>query len=67
MNSLMQQALGHDWDKLHPALQAHYQAAPNLDIGHLDIEYPTLCNRCCTCYIAAGHCSTAVGAMSPPA
>lgn len=41
MNSLMQQALGHDWDKLHPALQAHYQAAPNLDIGHLDIEYPT--------------------------
>ncbi|MDP3845606.1 MAG: DUF4166 domain-containing protein [Pseudomonas sp.] len=40
MKSLMQQLLGNDWDKLHPALQAHYQFAPNMDIGHLDIEYP---------------------------
>jgi hypothetical protein len=40
MKSLMQQALGSDWGKLHPALQAHYQFAPNMDVGQLDIEYP---------------------------
>lgn len=40
MKSLMQQALGNDWDTLHPALQAHYQLAPNMDVGYLDIEYP---------------------------
>lgn len=40
MKSLMQQALGNDWDKLHPALQAHYQFNPNMDVGYLDIEYP---------------------------
>lgn len=67
MNSLMQQALGHDWDKLHPALQAHYQAAPNLDIGHLNIEYPTFMQPLLHLLHRCGHCSTAVGAMSPPA
>ena len=40
MKSLLQQALGDDWHKLHPALQAHYQFGPNMDVGHLDIEYP---------------------------
>jgi hypothetical protein len=40
MKSLIQQALGNDWEKLHPALQAHYQFNPNMDLGHLDIEYP---------------------------
>ncbi len=38
--SLMQQALGTDWDKLPPALQAHYQRGNNTDTGHLDIEFP---------------------------
>jgi hypothetical protein len=40
MKSLIQKALGDDWDQLHPALQAHYQFVPNMDVGHLDIEYP---------------------------
>lgn len=40
MNSLMQQALGTDWDKLPPALQAHYRQGINTDTGHMDIEYP---------------------------
>lgn len=40
MKSLMQQALGDDWDKLPPALQAHYQFGQTTDTGHMDIEYP---------------------------
>ena len=40
MKSPMQLALGPDWDKLPPALQAHYRAAPCRDGGHLDIDYP---------------------------
>ena len=40
MNSLMQQALGADWDQLPPALQAHYRHGVNTDSGHMDIEYP---------------------------
>ena len=40
MKSLMQQALGADWDKLPPALQAHYQFGTTTDTGHMDIEYP---------------------------
>lgn len=40
MNSLMQQALGDDWEKLPDSLKAHYQPGPNVDIGHLDIEFP---------------------------
>jgi hypothetical protein len=40
MKSLMQRALGDDWNKLPPALQAHYQFGTTTDIGHLDIEYP---------------------------
>lgn len=40
MNSLMQTALGSDWDKLPPALQAHYICGTTLDRGHMDIEYP---------------------------
>ena len=38
--SLMQKALGSQWQQLAPALQAHYQHNTNSDIGHLDIEYP---------------------------
>jgi hypothetical protein len=34
----MQCALGDDWKKLPPALQAHYAHAT--DTGHMDIEYP---------------------------
>lgn len=40
MNSLMQQALGADWDKLPAALQAHYRHGVNTDVGHMDIDYP---------------------------
>lgn len=40
MKSLMQDALGSDWDKLPPALQAHYGYGTTVDIGHMDIEYP---------------------------
>ncbi|HEX5420591.1 MAG TPA: DUF4166 domain-containing protein [Gammaproteobacteria bacterium] len=38
--SLMKLALGEAWERLPPALQAHYQAQPNRDVGALDIEYP---------------------------
>lgn len=40
MKSLMQQALGADWDKLPPALQAHYRFGTTTDTGRMDIEYP---------------------------
>ena len=40
MKSLMQQALGAEWDRLPKALQAHYQPGANFDVGHLDITYP---------------------------
>lgn len=40
MKSLMQTALGDDWDKLPPALQAHYRFGTTTDTGHMDIEYP---------------------------
>jgi len=40
MKSLMQRALGADWDKLPPALQAHYQFGTTIDTGHMDVEYP---------------------------
>ena len=40
MKSLMQQALGADWDKLPPALQAHYRFGTITDTGSMDIEYP---------------------------
>jgi hypothetical protein len=40
MKSLMQQALGTDWEKLPPALQAHYRSGNTTDTGHMDIDYP---------------------------
>lgn len=40
MNSLMQRALGDDWHKLPPALQAHYRCGAAMDTGHMDIEFP---------------------------
>jgi hypothetical protein len=40
MKSLMQSALGADWDKLPPALQAHYRFCTCTDTGHMDISYP---------------------------
>ena len=40
MKSLMQQALGADWDRLPPALQAHYRFGTNTDAGQMDIHYP---------------------------
>ncbi len=38
--SLMQQALGSQWQDLPVSLQAHYQETTNMDIGTLDIDYP---------------------------
>src|SRR5512137_384856 len=39
MKSLMQRALGDDWSKLPPALQAHYRFGSTIDTGRMDIEY----------------------------
>lgn len=39
--NLMKQALGEQWHALPEALKAHYQDEDNIDIGALDIEYPT--------------------------
>lgn len=41
MNSPMQIALGDDWARLPPALQAHHRFGTTTDTGHLDIEYPS--------------------------
>lgn len=40
MKNPMQTALGADWNKLPPALQAHYHCGQSIDSGWLDIEYP---------------------------
>lgn len=40
MKSLIQQALGLDWEKLPPALQAHYRFGATVETGNMDIEYP---------------------------
>lgn len=40
MSQLMQHILGADWDRLPPALQAHYRDGCSRDIGHLDIAFP---------------------------
>lgn len=40
MKSLMQRALGDDWERLPTSLQAHYQFGPSIDVGHMDIEFP---------------------------
>lgn len=37
---LMQQALGPDWYRLPPALQAHHRGGCLLEHGHLDIHFP---------------------------
>lgn len=36
----MQQVLGADWDRLPPALQAHYREGVCGDVGHMDIAFP---------------------------
>jgi len=38
--SIMQIALGDQWQDLPTVLQAHYQSNANTDIGEMDIEYP---------------------------
>jgi hypothetical protein len=40
MKSLMHNALGAEFDRLPPALQAHYKAGTARETGHMDIEYP---------------------------
>lgn len=46
MKSLMQRALGDDWEKLPPALQAHYRFGTTTDTGHMNIEYPRFMQPC---------------------
>lgn len=46
MKSLMQAALGADWNLLPPALQAHYRFGTTTDTGHMDIEYPRFMQPC---------------------
>jgi len=43
--SIIQQALGEQWQQLPPALQAHYMSQTNRDVGTLDIEYPQFMQR----------------------
>lgn len=38
--SILQQALAAQWQELPVALQAHYNAEDNTDVGVLDVEYP---------------------------
>ena len=40
MKSLMQHALGDDWEELPAALQAHYRFGTTTDTGSMAIEYP---------------------------
>ena len=40
MKNLMQCALGDDWHKLPPALQAHYRYGDLTEAGFMDIEFP---------------------------
>lgn len=40
MNSLMQQALGSDWDRLPAGLKAHHQFGPTIERGRLHIDFP---------------------------
>jgi len=40
MKSLLQVALGDDWNKLPPTLQAHYRLGDLKEEGDMDIEYP---------------------------
>lgn len=54
MKSLMQAALGADWDKLPTALQMHYRFGTTVDIGHMDIEYPRFMQPCLSVLHAIG-------------
>lgn len=40
MTGPLQRALGADWHRLPPALQAHYREGATVEHGHLDIEFP---------------------------
>ncbi|OOZ38949.1 hypothetical protein BOW53_13675 [Solemya pervernicosa gill symbiont] len=40
MKSLMEQALGDEWKRLSPVLQAHYRYGTTTETGQMDIEYP---------------------------
>lgn len=40
MSSLIEKALGADWEQLPEALRAHYRDGTATDRGHLDIEFP---------------------------
>lgn len=46
MKSLMQRALGADWENLPPALQAHYRFGTTTDTGTMDIDYPRFMQPC---------------------
>jgi len=38
--SLLAQALGPDWQRLHPTLQAHYAGGAVREVGAMDVEFP---------------------------
>ncbi|MFZ6861889.1 DUF4166 domain-containing protein [Undibacterium sp. Ji67W] len=40
MKSLVESALGDDWNKLPPALKAHYGRGNLHEVGHMDIDFP---------------------------
>jgi hypothetical protein len=65
MKSLMQLALGADWDKLPPVLQAHYQHGINTDIGHMNIEYPRFMQPCLSVLRIAGALVNRSGRQVP--
>lgn len=46
MKSLVENALGDDWNKLPVALKAHYGRGNLHETGHMDIEYPWLMQVC---------------------
>ncbi|KAB2915881.1 MAG: DUF4166 domain-containing protein [Dechloromonas sp.] len=54
MKSLMQTALGADWQQLPPALQTHYRFGTTIDDGYMDIEYPRFMQPCLSLLHAIG-------------
>ena len=65
MKSIMQLALGADWNRLPPALQAHYRFGRTIDRGHLDIAYPRFMQPCLSLLRCLGILVNRRGAAIP--
>lgn len=65
MKSIMQLALGADWSRLPPALQAHYRFGHTIDRGRLDIEYPRFMQPCLSLLRCLGILVNRRGAAIP--